>query len=237
MTSLTIALAPAGAVKWFLCGNIICPERFSHASRKDIQRFRTFLKGCSDERLRPYVMREDVDLLKRDLLRGMHSARTRALRRELDQCVLRRHSFARGEKLAHGLALLWEKHAPSVEAYFASVKNRKRNTSYAVYTMPFVGESSNSIGDTLVIGDAAPVTVAFGVLLEELIHAALPVPPKRDFGMATVSDQLFCEAYAGAHLYCLLTQLRYPSRLIDSLVFGWWDGKRTALVRRILKKI
>lgn len=225
------------ALKLYLCGNLVYPERFSHASKKDRQRFAALLVGIDKKIFHNLLGGDNLDLLKQDILRNTKNARSKKLRQELARVVIGRISMERAQRLAHELSREWKQRQGIVMDYLRSLPIHRRAVSYTAFTMPAVGEASNVVGNVLVIGVDAPRKIAFGLLLEELLHAALIAPPKKSFGMSQVSDWLFNEAYTGAHLYRLLGHLGYSQKMKDSLVFGWWNGKRTKLVRKILAKM
>ena len=236
MTKINLTIKPASeeAVKLFHCGNATFPERFSYATKREQATIARSLKGFDAQFFRRRFDRADLDALKQDILLGHISDRGKSTRRELTKITMNGVHAARARTLSVALMKLWQKQKKAVMYYLRTVLTRTGMLSYTAIIMPGVGESSNIVRGALVIGADAPKSVAFGILLEELLHGVLNIPARKKFGMTSVSDWLYNEAYTGAHLYRLLTTLKYSPKIRDSLVFGWQGGKRTKLVNNIL---
>ncbi len=137
------------------------------------------------------------------------------------------------------LRTLWAKNYSAITTYLRDYTSAKLLATYEVYVVPGLSEQGEALPHALVVGANTPVRVAFGIMLEELLHAVIRPPKPSIFGIRPKPTQIknyaFNEAYIAAHLFRLLNALKYPVRLRDSLVFDWQDGKRKTLVRRILK--
>jgi hypothetical protein len=165
-------------------------------------------------------------LFKRDFVSGEIPTR---LKTQLKNINLRGVKYTRAIENTRALSILWIKNRHAIANYLKSIKTNSIE-SFRVISVPGIGETSETLGDILILGADIPTKIGFAIFLEELLHSVVKVP--RGFKNSNLHE----EAYIGMHLYRLLKKLRYNSLTTDSVVFGWQDGRREKLVKKLLEK-
>ncbi|MEK7525683.1 MAG: hypothetical protein AAB561_01550 [Patescibacteria group bacterium] len=150
------------------------------------------------------------------------------LKAQLKNINLRGVKYARAIKNTRDLSILWIKNRRSITNYLKSIKADSIK-SFSVINVPGIGEISETLGDILILGADIPVKIGFAIFLEEFLHSVVNVPT--EFKDSNLNE----EAYIGLHLYYLLNKLRYSSSVVDSVVFGWQNGRRKKLVKKLIE--
>lgn len=162
---------------------------------------------------------------KRDFVAGKIPT---GLKIQLKNINLHGIKYTRAEKNTRALSILWKKNRHAISNYLNSVKTNSVE-SFSIISVPGIGETSEALGDILILGADIPVKIGFAIFLEELLHSVVNVPA--EFKDSNLNE----EAYIGLHLYHLLNKLRYSSSVTDSVVFGWQNGRREKLVKKLIE--
>lgn len=151
------------------------------------------------------------------------------LKTELKNITLRGINHTRATENTRALSFIWKSNRYAISNYLKSIKTNSIE-SFSVISVPGIGETSESLGDVLILGAGIPVKIGFAIFVEELLHSVIKVPVKFK------GDNLNEEAYIGMHLYFLLSKLGYNYSIINSVVFGWQNGRREKLVKKLIKQ-
>ena len=189
----------------------------------------TYIKIDKKPDFGKYADYSDFKIVKKGVLFG--SSISPELQKELDSIDFT--GEFNNEKIAEEIKHLnemWHKNRTDIGAYIEK-ESGLDSQIFTVYLMPFFGESAESLDDTLVMGTDIEKDVAFGILLEEILHSSIKVKPEE---LISSDKEVANEAVIGAHLFKLLNKLNFDSKIVNSLVFGWQGGKRGKLVKEIL---
>ncbi len=84
------------------------------------------------------------------------------------------------------------------------------------------------------MGEGFNEGVALAVLIEEVLHSIVQKKTRSNHKSTLKSAGYQEEVGIGYLLYKILTSINYDKLIIDSVVFGWQDGKRSKGVYKLL---
>jgi hypothetical protein len=239
---LKFFVANKNAIKLYLIGLCIGHPEFPPSSKREREKFCSFISGKKID-----ILPDSYELykaLKISILRKKLDIKKfkETLQRTLDGLnrvkLSNKIKNKEAKKTVTGLKSLFKKHQKKIDDFFG--KQKISNKSFDVFVMPGFGESGRSLGDVILIGDKFENNeVAFSILMEEILHSLDRMGYLDLFMQKHIKSsdkQLVREALVGAKLYQLLSFLKIDKKVVDSVVFGWKEGKREKLIRGILIK-
>jgi len=209
--------------KFYIAGLAQEHPCFAPIPKKEAKRLSRFIDGKIN--LPTHYSYSKCIRVKRRVIAGDSPKKIRA---QLDLINFRDLPDREGKKKVRKLSVLWKKNSSIIHEYLKSIHASQKGT-FTVVLVRGIGETSESLGDILVLGSDTKTDTAFAVFLEELLHTVVKVPKKlQDAGLKE-------EAYIGMHLYRILERIKYPRYIINSVVFGWQNGRRIKLTKSFLK--
>lgn len=145
---------------------------------------------------------------------------------------------SRSRELQKKLSIVLKKHTPILKKYLKQLGLYFKPQRFTIYILPKVGENAESLHNFLVLGDGFKVSIAIGIIIEELLHSLIKGKGLIFTNLTKkMPEELREEAIVGYYLHKILSKLKIMSKKDQySLVFGWGGGMRKNLVKKLLKE-